>query len=142
MAFNFKEDLAYLGGAAQATATGTTAASSPIFDISGYEGAVGIQTNVAVTSTGSFLAAYAGTATASLSQIAGTNCTALTSALMLHVHRPPSRYIRFNTILGTSGQLGPLLVFGVGPRAKPTTNSTLLTAKFVNNPATGTATSS
>lgn len=140
--FNFGRELAYLGGAAAATATGTTAASSPIFDLTGYNGAVAIQTGVAVTATNGGLVAYGGSATASLSQLAGTMTTAHTSLLMLEVVRPNLRYIRFNTTLGTSGQLGPLLVFGVGPRALPTTNSTLLTYKLVNAPVSGTATSS
>lgn len=143
MDWNFGRDLAYLGGAAGVTATGTTVTTSPIFDMTKYNGIVAIQTGVGVTATGNYLNARAGTATGTMTDLAGTNTTAHTSLLILEVVRPHNvRYVDFIFHQPTSGQCGPLLVFGTGSRARPTTNSTLLTYKFVNSPATGTATSS
>lgn len=143
MAFQFGRDLTYLGGVAQATATGTSLTSSPVFDLTGFNGALAIQTNVGVTASGNGLLAKGGSASNALSHLAGTWTTAHTSMLMLEVVRPNLRFIQFNMAMSSaSGQLGPMLVFGLGPRALPSTNSSLLTYKHVNSPVTGTATSS
>lgn len=142
MAFNVGRDMAYLGGFAHTTATGTTLSTTPVFDLLGFNGVVALLNGVAVTATGNGLVARGGVASNALSDLAGTYTTAHTSVLMLEIIRPAVRFVDFAFRQPTSGQHGALAVFGTGPRSKPTTNSSLLTYKLVNSPVTGTATSS
>lgn len=142
---NFLRRNAYLGLGAGNTATGTTLSSTPVFDLSGFSGAVAL-VNVAVTATNNGLVARSGTASGSLSDLAGTWTTAHTTQLALEIVKPAGRFVNFQLRQGTSGQHGPIHVFGVGARefsaSNTSFNSTLLTYKLVNMPVTGTATSS
>ena len=139
---NFRGNYALLGAGAAATATGTTLSSTPVFSFTGFGGAIAL-VSVAVTSTANGLACRVGTASGTLSDLAGSFTTAQTTMVMLEVNRPSGgEFFNFQLRQGTSGQHGPIYVFGTNPKALPTTNSSLLTYKLVNAPGTGTATSS
>lgn len=146
MALQFGKDVAYLGNGAGATATGTTLSSSPPFNLTGYNGIAAL-VNVGVTSTANGLALVVSTASGgTFTDVAGTWTTCHTTQVMLEVRRPAGGpWFKFQLRQGTSGQHGPIHVFGVGPRSLPVTSaqhSTLLSYKYVNSPVTGTATSS
>lgn len=140
---NFSKTYTLLGVGAPATATGTTLSSSPVVDLTGYTGAV-VFCNVNVTATNNGLVGRIGTATASLSDLAGTFTTAHTTVLMLEVVKPSGgRYFNAQLRQPTSGQHGPIYVFGVGSESMPATgNIAQLTQKLVLAPTSGTATSS
>lgn len=140
---NFGRTFALLGVGPHATATGTTLSSTPVFDLTGYTGAVAMVA-VGVTATNNGLVARGGTASGSLSDLAGTWTTAHTTLLMLEVHKPVHPFINFQLRQGTSGQHGRIFVFGCGAEVLPasTGHTTNLQYKFVNAPVTGTATSS
>lgn len=143
MAFNFGRDLRYIGGWSHTTATGTTLTTTPVFDLTGFDGVVAFLNGVAVTATGNGLVARGGQTSAALSDLAGTYTTAHTSALCLEIRRPAARFVDFAFRQSSaSGQHGALAVFGTTPRVKPTSNAAALTYKLVNSPVTGTATSS
>ena len=143
MSKNFGRNIAYLGLDAAATATGSTGnVSGTIYDLQGYTGVVFI-CPIGATATNNFLVAKGGSATASMSDIAGSVCTGHTTMLMLELHQPHTgRYVQPQLRLGTSAHYGPILAFGLGAENLPVTNSSLLTYKFVNHPVSGTATSS
>jgi hypothetical protein len=142
MARDFGRSFAFLGGAALATTTGTTVTTTPVFDLTGYTGAFALVTG-AVTSTANGLVARSGTASGSLSDLAGTYTTCHTAAVLLEIDQPHAGpYVDFVLRQGTSGRHGGISVWGVGPRAMPTTHAAGLTYKHVAHPGSGTATSS
>lgn len=139
---NFGRANALLGAGLHATATGTTLSTTPVFDLQGFSGAAALL-SCSVTATNNGLVARVGTASGTLSELAGTWTTAHTTMLMLEVRQPQGgRFIDFAFKQGTSGQHGRIYVFGLGAESLPVTNSSLLTYKHVNQPGTGTATSS
>lgn|SRR5690349_7446505 len=139
---NFGRSVALLGAGLHATATGTTLSTTPVFDITGFSGVMALL-SCSVTATNNGLVCRGGSASGSLSELAGTFATCQTTMVMLEVRQPQNaRFVDFALKQGTSGQHGRIYVFGLGPGSKPTTNSSLLTYKFVNQPVTGTATSS
>ncbi len=140
---NFGRSVAYLGLDAISTATGTTGLTSGnIYDLQGYTGVVFI-CPIGATATNNWLTAKGGSATLSMSDIAGAACTGHTTMLMLEVNQPHTgRYVQANTRIGTSCHFGPILAFGLGAENLPVTNATTLTYRMVNHPVSGTATSS
>lgn len=140
---NFGRSIALLGAGLHATATGTTVSTTPVFDISGYSGVAALL-SCSVTATGNFLVCRGGSASGSLSDLAGSALAAQTTMLMLEIRQPQNaRFVDFQFRQSSaSGQHGRIYVFGLGAGALPTTNSSLLSYKFVNQPVTGTATSS
>lgn len=146
MTLQFGKDISYLGCGAGNTATGTTLSSTPIFNLTGYDGIAALVT-VAVTATNNGLALLACTASGgTFGDLAGTWTTCQTTQVMSEVHRPAGGpFFKYQLRQGTSGQHGPIHVFGISPRSRAVTsaqNSTLLTYKMVNSPVSGTATSS
>lgn len=143
--FNIGRRVALLDWTGMTTATGTTLACSPVVDLQGYSGAF-VLTGVSVTATGTHLVGRIGTASGSLSDIAGAQVTATCRGLMLEIHKPSGgRYFNAQVRItggADSGQVWPILVFGIGPESLPTTHNTSFGYKFVNQPGTGTATSS
>lgn len=136
---NFGRQNALLGLGAGNTVTGTTLSCTPVFDLTGFDGAVCLL-SATVTATNNFLVAQVGTVSGTLSDVAGAGATAHTTAIMLEVVRPTGgRFINFQYRQGTSGRHSPLFVFGVNPRALPTTHTTDLTYRIVNARGTGTA---
>ena len=141
MSKNFGRRYAFLGAGAHATATGTTLSSTPVFDITGFSGVAALMT-CQVTATNNGLVCRIGTASGSLSDLAGTWTTAQATALLLEVWKPSGgQFVNFQYRQGTSGQHSPIFVFGIGAESRPTTNSSMV-YKHVNCPVTGTATSS
>lgn len=140
----FGRAFALLGIGPGLTATGTTLSTAPVVDLTLYTGAV-VLCNPNVTATNNGLVGLIGTASGTLSDLAGTFTTAQTTALMLEVNRPAGgRFFSAQLRQGTSGRHGPIYIFGVGPRELPVTTQHVaaLTYKQVNYPVTGTATSS
>jgi hypothetical protein len=140
---NFVKNYTLLGIGPPATATGTTLSTAPVVDLTGYTGAL-VLCNPNVTATNNGLAAVVGTASGTLSDLAGTWTTAHTTALILDVIKPSGgKFFSAQLRQGTSGRHGPIYIFGVGSRVRPTTGHVAaLTHKLVAYPGTGTATSS
>lgn len=142
MARSFKDFYPLLGVTAGSSAANTTGTvSGNIYDLSGFEGVVFLAT-ITATATNNGLLAKGGSATASMSHLAGTWTTGHTTQLELEVYRPIHRYIQPNLVLGTSAAYGPIFAFGIGSKAVPASNATTVTSKRVVHPGTGTATSS
>jgi len=137
--FNFGRRNALLGVVAHVTATGTTAVSSPVYDLQGYAG-VACLMSVAVTATGSRLFARGGSASGSLGAIQGSWTTGESTNLLLEMRQPQNcRFVDFVWQASVSGQTRPMYIFGLGGEDLPVTHSTGLSYRFVNQPVTGTA---
>lgn len=146
MALQFGKDLSLLGIGAHTTVTGTTLSSTPIFNITGFDGLVAI-TTVGVTATGNGLAWLVATASAgSFSDVAGSWATCHLPQVISEIHRPAGGpFFKAQLRQPTSGQHGQIYVFGVGGAKRPVTTgtqSTLVSYHYANCPGTGTATSS
>lgn len=125
--------------------TGGTGSTTPILDMTGYEGilflAYAEATNASIQ-----LFARGGTATADMSELTGPEAgeaTGVAPSLYLDVYRPKERYIEGVLMCG-SGGAGNSAIVGLryGARALPTTNSTLWHGLALATPNSGTASAS
>ena len=126
----------------------TSAAATGIIDLSGvldtlpYD-AVVCMVQHGTTGSSNGMRALMGTASASagLSQVQNSFVTALSTATMLEIHRPPNRYVQFQAIREASEKLGSAFVFGKA-EVLPSTNDTagLVSSRILLSPRAGSAT--
>ena len=125
--------------------TGSTGTTTPILDMTGYEGVLFLGYEE-TTNTSNQLIARGGSATASLTEYTGPSggeASGTQANLYLDVFRPKHRYIegQLNSSLGTTGNVH-LIAIRYGARGLPTTNATDWNGKALSTPNTGTATAS
>ena len=137
--YNFGKRNSLLGVTAAVTTTGTTLVSTPVYDLQGFAGVMALM-SIGVTSTGNRIFARGGSASGTLSAIHTSWTTAETTNLLLEIRQPQNcRFIDFVYQATTSGRTGNIYVFGQGAEDLPTSNATVLSYRFLNQPVTGSA---
>lgn len=124
---------------ASASATGVTSGS--VYDLSGYE-SVAFIVKCESSNASNSIKAQGGTASGSLSDLAGTNLTFSGKVAVLELYRPQTRYGNAVVTRNGAADRGDIIAIGINPRVRPSSHGGEVATKFVNSPDTGTATSS